>query len=375
VGTQVNGSTLIDTLTLEPLEVLEPANVTVAGIDIVPPVVRQNQDSVEVRYTLQNEGNSTAFIRNLLPHFTRAMDAIDVSGDWVLSSITPELQDTLGAGNARLYNAFYVLGAQADTGMITPYPEVQFNDVLTANFVDTSNTSTAFDSVRVIQPAALRIDHLVLDTTLSPNKPRLNINESFNLQLAVSNLGADSANSVAITLQENGADRGQYMIPTLAPYSSDSLEIALSVSVPNPYSYTARIDSAFDATTGERVSVAQPLDNREDINADEPALLNITSFIARPGGALDGIVSVGQQFEIDATTTNDGTAPYSPGLLRLSVPANYSLLTPDTIRYTESNPVITWRVQSNDTTVSTEMHNWVCLPVRFRLNPWCLVIL
>ena len=352
VGIQANGDTLTDMLTLELLDVLSPANVTVAGINIVPPVVRQNQADIEVQYTLQNEGNSTALVRNLLPHFTRSMDSKDVSANWVLSSITPELQDTLGAGNTRLYSASYVLSAQADTGTITPYPEVRFNDVLTESFVDTSFTLVTYDSVRVIQPAALRIDKLVLADSLSPNNPRLNINETFILHLVVSNLGADSANSVALSLLENNVQVGQYVIPTIAPYDSQFVDISRSVAVANPYSFVARIDSAFDATTGERVNIAQPIDNREDIIADTPVLLNISSAIARPGGALDSVVSVGQQFEIDATVLNAGSAPYDPGRIRLVVPLNYSLLTQADSTYRESDPVIDWRLQARDTTVS-----------------------
>jgi hypothetical protein len=119
-GFQVNGDTLIDTLTLEPLEILTPADVTVAGINIIPSVVRQNQAGVEVEYTLRNDGSSPAFIRSLLPRFTRSRDSRDVSANWVLSSITPELQDTLGVNNSRILNAEYVLSAQADTGVIIP---------------------------------------------------------------------------------------------------------------------------------------------------------------------------------------------------------------------------------------------------------------
>jgi hypothetical protein len=291
------------------------------------------------------------------------MDSKDVSANWVLSSITPELQDTLGVGNSRMLSAEYVLSAQADTGIIIPYPEVRFNDVLTSNFVDTSFTLVAFDSVRVIQPAALRIDRLVLTDALAPNRPRVNEKENFILNMAVSNLGADSAKSVYITLLMDGTPLpdGQYFIPSIAPYDSAFIDMTRNITTARvePYRFTTRIDSAFDVTTGDNISIAQPIDNREDIIADVPALLIITSVIARPSGALDGIVSVGQQFEIDATTTNDGTAPYSSGLLRLTVPANYSLLTPDTIRYSETNPVNTWRIMYNDSTTGPGSDNFV----------------
>jgi hypothetical protein len=355
-GVQVNGDTLIDTLTLEPIEVLKPAEVIVAGINIVPTLVRQNQSGVVVEYTLRNDGSSPAFIRNLLPHFTRSMDSKNVSANWVLSSITPELQDTLGVGNSRLLSAEYVLSALADTGIIIPYPEIRFNDVLTEDFVDTSITLIAFDSVRVITPAALRIDRLVLTDSLAPNRPRVNENENFILNMAVSNLGADSAKSVYITLLVDGtsAPAGQYFIPSIAPYDSAFIDMTRSITTARtePYRFTTRIDSAFDATTGENISIAQPIDNREDIFVDTQVALNIISRIARPGGARDSVVSVGQQFEIDATVTNDGTAPYDPGRLRLDPGERYTLLSSADSTYNETNSVITWHLQANGVTPS-----------------------
>jgi len=352
VGVQVNGDSLIDTLSLEPLEILSPANITIADINIVRDVVRQNQSDVEIQYNLRNDGNSNANVMSLVPHFTRTEDSLDVTGNWVLSSISPEFPTSITPGSSEIYTAFYVLSAQADTGMIVPGPEFLYSDSLTTGYIDTSYTMTVFDSVRVIQPAALRIDRLVMADSLAPNKPRININETFILHLAVSNLGADSANSVHLSLLEDGTPVGQYVIPNIAPYDSQFVEISRSVPVANPYIYTARIDSAFDATTGERVSIAQPIDNREDIIADTPVLLNITSRIAGPGGALDSVVSVGQQFEIDATAINDGTAPYDAGRVRLTYPLNYTLLTQADSTYSESDPVVSWQIQSNDTTVS-----------------------
>jgi hypothetical protein len=350
VGVQVNGDTLIDTLNLEPLGVLSPANITIANISIIPDVVRQYQSNVEIQYNLRNDGSSDARVLSMVPHFTRTGDSKDVTADWILSSILPEFPTTISAGESQLFSADYVLSAQADTGMIVPGPDILFNDIRTTNYVDTSYTLVAHDSVRVINPANLRIERLVLADSLAPNKPRVNIDETFILHLAVANLGADSANSVYISLLEDGVPVGQYTIAQIAPYDSQFIDISQSVSVtkPEPYSYTARIDSAFDATTGEKVNIDQPIDNREDIFADTPVLLNITSRIARPGGALDSVVSVGQQFEIDATATNDGTAPYDPGRVRLTVPENYTLLTQADSTYRENDPVISWQIQSND---------------------------
>jgi hypothetical protein len=352
-GVQVNGDTLIDTLTLELLQVLAPAYINIANVQIVPDVVRQNQSDIEVQYTLRNDGNSDANVRNLRRRFIRKTDSLDVSNNWVLSSILPEFPNTIIPGNSLLYTASYVLSAQADTGMIIPLPDVLYNDIRTADYVDTAITATDYDSVRVINPASLQMQRLVLTDSLAPNRPNVNINEPFILNLAIRNFGADSAKNVYVSLLQDDVPMDQYLIPAIAPYDSQAIDIVrtLTVAREQNYIFIARIDSAFDATTGDLVIVDQPLDNREDVRADTPVLLNIVSRIARPGGALDSVVSVGQEFEIDASISNNGTAPFDPGRLRLTVPANYTLITQSDSTYSENSPVISWRIRSNDFSV------------------------
>ncbi len=197
-GIQVNGDTLRDTLIVEPLELLIPATITIANINIIDDVVLQGQEDVGVEYTLRNDGQSPALARNILKRFSRIQDSLNVNNNWVLSSLTPELGNGNTArivpGASLTFDALYVIGAQADTGMIAPHPQSTFSDELTLGFVDTSNTLSLFDSVRVIRPASLNIDSLILVVdALTPNKPNVNINEPFNLRLNLTNTGVDTA--------------------------------------------------------------------------------------------------------------------------------------------------------------------------------------
>jgi hypothetical protein len=347
VGVQVNGDTLTDTLDLEPLEILAPANVTLADIQIVRDVVRQGQPDVEIQYTLRNNGASEALVRNLAPRFTRLEDSLNVSSGWVLSDILPEFPDALASSESKTYTAKYVLAAKADTGIIAPKPRILYNDTRTANYVDTSYTTTVFDSVHVIQPASLRIDSLLLlADALAPNKPNVNINEPFNMRLLLSNLGADRAQNIYVTMLENGLAVTQFFFPEIVPNSQFVFDTNRSIVTAGDYNFVVRIDSAFDATTGALITVSQPLDNREDIHADSPVILNLQTRISGPPGALDSVVSVGQQFEIEAIVSNYGTASYKPGRLRLNVPANYSIITAADTMFSESDSIVNWQVRA-----------------------------
>ncbi len=57
-------------------------------------------------------------------------------------------------------------------------------------------------------------------------------------------------------------------------------------------------------------------------------------------------MAVGQRFYVRLNVTSSGTATFSPGLLRLNVPANYQILSAADTSYTFSNRSVSWLVQS-----------------------------
>ena len=354
-GRQINGSIKIDTLDLGTLQILRPAAITIVNIDVVPDIVLQGQENVQVNYMLRNDGQSPAQVRNILKRFSRLQDSLNVSAGWVLSSVMPELGNgnltQINPGNSQVFDARYVLAAQADTGLIVPHPRVTYNDSLTAAFIDTAQTLAYFDTVRVIRPARLRIDSLiVLKDSLAPNKPNVNINKSFNMRLYLSNTGVDSARNIAVTVLQNTVSRFNRLFDRIGPESQFVFDTTLTLSSAGDFTFVARIDSAFTATTGNRITPGQPIDNREDIHADTPVYLAMNSRISGPLGALDGIVSAGQLLTVEATLSNSGSASYNPGRLRLGVPAAYTVVSRVDTAFSQALPTVSWIVRANSVT-------------------------
>ncbi len=126
-------------------------------------------------------------------------------------------------------------------------------------------------------------------------------------------------------------------------------DTTLTLPTAGDYRYVVRVDSAFTATTGGRIPITTT-DNSENIVADTPVLLSMSSEISAPLGAMDGIVSAGQAFTVEASLNNSGTASYDPGILRLNVPANYTVSQPDT-SFSQISPTVTWTVQANNVSV------------------------
>ncbi len=346
-GIEVNGDTLVETINLETLRVLSPANMIVTGADITPQVVRQGQTDIEVIYTIENTGSSDGLLTSLAARFQRLSDGLNVAPNWVLSEIDPELPKSLIAGSDTVFNARYVLNANADTGFVAPLPRLLFNDLRTPLFTDTTTLASAYDSVRVIIPAKLRTDKLEL---IAINDPRVNENQSFDLRYYVTNTGRDTAKNVQILLTKNGADSVTLLIPQVAPASQDSVTYGTVIDSAGTFNYFAKIESAVDATTGSPVEIDQPIDNSETVFVDVPALLNYANTIVAPVGALDSVVSIGQQFQIATVVSNDGTAPTGSGTIRLIVKDNYTILPEnlqDVSRAISNGDSMIWRVRAD----------------------------
>jgi hypothetical protein len=349
VGIEVNGDTLIDTLTVEDLRVLSPANMIVTATDIVPLVVRRGQTDIEVNYTIENTGTSDGSLSNLAARFERLADSKNVAANWVLSELTPELPRSVTAGNSLGFSAKYVLNANADTGFVAPLPQLLFNDLRTPQFTDTTKLATAFDSVRVIIPAKLRTDSLVIATI---NPPRVNENQSFDLRYYITNTGLDTAKNIQILLTRNGADSVTLNLPRVAPASQELLTYNTLLDSAGTYNYFVKIDSAVDATTGSPVEIDQPLDNSEVVFVDKPAVLNYISKIVAPIGAKDSVVSIEQVFNLATVVTDSNSlpSPTSSGMIRLIVPANYTILgenAQDVSRSISVGDSMIWRIRAD----------------------------
>ncbi len=260
VGIQISGDTLRETVSLNTIRILQPATITVTSFNLLPDMVRQGQENIQVSYTLQNSGNSTADIKNIIPYFRRTSDNKDVSANWISSALSPTLPDILPAGNSRPYSAAFTLNAQADTGVIVMQPGVWYSDQRTPALVDTFNFTGSPDTVLVVLPAALKIDSLIMvRNSLAPNKPKVNVNRPFQLQLFITNSGTDTAKSVTFDILRNNNLLSQIVLAeNISPASQYIYTYRDSIPLAGDYTYLARIVSAIDATTGQPISIGQP---------------------------------------------------------------------------------------------------------------------
>jgi hypothetical protein len=346
VGEQVDGDILRRSFMLEDsLEVLNKADMQIASIDIVPDIVRWGETGVRVNYLLENAGASDGLLKSFTPRFNKG--AAQASG-WVQSNISPGFPDTLDAATNRMYQAEYVIGTPADTGVVTPNPFILYNDLRTPSYTDTVKITSLNDSIRVVAPAVLRIDSLIaVAGTATPNVPRVNLDQPFELRGVVRNLGGDPARNIHLSVLRNGNLMDQLQITEILPGTMHAITILDTLASVGEYLYSVRIDSAFDPAGTDLVSLLQPLDNTERIQVDVAALMAYQSVITSPVGALDSIITVGQEVRLTTSVNFSGTAPLGNGSVRMTVPANYQFVpAADSVKaVTPTTTTLNWTIK------------------------------
>ena len=144
-----------------------------------------------------------------------------------------------------------------------------------------------------------------------------------------------------------------------------------TIAVAGNYTYRTQIDSAFDATTGEHVTILQPLDNTEPVIVDVPAVLTYSTVISGPTGALDGILSVGQTMNLRTVVHRTGTSPYGSGQLRLTIPPNYSFTSDSMQTFSQADTVKNWSIRAEGVTTGindTLRLNMTLVPFDLNIN-------
>jgi len=349
-GTTLGGSsTSSSDIIVSAFEVVSGAQIQFAQIDIPEDEVIQGQSPVRVNYTVQNSGASAAIVDGLSYRFNGPSG--DVSGQWALVNGS-SFPDTIAAGTSALYATDFSVAANAESGVIYPAPLAQFRDIRIPATQKNSSSIVNGDSVRVLRPALLRVDSLIVsDDGLAPNKPRVNLNQAFNLSLTVSNNGSRMAENTWITLRRGTSVVANLQVDSIAAGAAKTIvynEGGLPAT--GEFVYTARIDSAFD-TNGFAVAKEQPLDNSQTIIVQQPRLLSIASArITAPASALDSSVAVEQTFTVTAIMQSSGESPFGGGSLTLSVPANYVIDGPESKPIEADNLTASWQVRAQSPT-------------------------
>ncbi len=350
-----------DSVLTDVFEVVPGGRIVFENIQIVQDVVRQGQDSVQVIYTLQNAGETPAEVSRVDHKFFR--NGVSSTGWTALESIL--FPDIITPGTSKDYSKYFRLSAAADTGIVIPEPVATYKvikpvDMQPIAVSDTSMTILSSDSVRVVNPALLRIDSLKL---IAVNGNNVNVNQDFDLYLKLRNNGKDFIEkaSVLFSLLDGSTVIDTFSIDfvNIGPDLTTDSTVAYSggITTAKLYSFKTEITSAIDRTTESEVAVGAPIDNIEMVNVQNPSRLRISAAISAPEGAVDSTVSLGQEFTISAQVSNltqNAPSSFGPGALRIAgLTDRYALADGETVDkpFTQtSQTALNWIVKANEIT-------------------------
>jgi hypothetical protein len=211
-------------------------------------------------------------------------------------------------------------------------------------------TGEGSSSVYVQSVRAFRIISTQIETL---NKTKdgngyVNIQQEFQVLVIVENGLGQSVNAIQIKLNTNGHSEilnQSYPIDLLKPSQMDSTYFRIRADQKeNPSEIlSARIVQANFETSGLPVSIGTSLDSVAQVIVQLPAVLALSLEMSNP----DGLVSTSQNFTVQATLHNLGSAEIdSPASVQLILPTGYSLRSAsDTLRVELDNPA-EWTIQA-----------------------------
>ncbi len=315
-----------DTVITSGLLVLKSGEVHVARIDIPAERVRKGQTDVPITFRLHNNGQSSVYISGISYRFYRRTDNKDVSENWVWTQGTAE-DTVIAAQDSLQFTAYFNIRSDADTGWVTSRPLIDYYDRRTPEIIKHSDSVQVDDSVRVIRPARLRIDSLkIVAGPLAPNAPYVNLEQEIPFAVVVSNSGQDTIATATIKFYREGSLLPGEITFNNIPPAPDSQRVGLytwSSDQLGAQQIKAKVSSAKDVI-GENVSIAQALDDQEQVIVQQPSQIWPVVRITEPQGALDSVVSIDQIFTVQAQVQRQGNSPYGTGILALRLPSNYT---------------------------------------------------
>ncbi len=337
-----NSGTAVDALRVVP-----SANLIFESIVIAEEVVRQGQSGVEVTYRIRNDGISPAVINGLQRRFTNMTSSADASSEWLLAGDPTAFPDTLGGGQTLSYNFTYNISETASEGQHQAAPFVNYFDRRVPAIGQSSSVVESNDLVSVIRPGRVRIDSLVaVSQAATPNLPRVNTDQPFDLRVKINNTGSDNLSRVYVSLRHEGSLLQTHQFSNVAAFSQAEFIFPHSGwPFAEAVQFTARIDSAFDSIN-RAVGIDPGADVSEQISVEQPARLSLSSAISSPSGSVDGTVSAGGSFTVRTTVGRSGTAAVGSGQVTMQIPANFEMLSAVTVDYVESQPVLQWQVRA-----------------------------
>ncbi len=195
------------------------------------------------------------------------------------------------------------------------------------------------DDITVLAGGALQV---VSTQTATVNPAHVNQGQELGVEVIVTNTGEEEAIGVEVEL--SGAALAQTKRFTgLHVAGGDTLRLVDTVdagTTVGAHVLQAQVVGGLGAVSGEAVGTVAALDDTALVVVEVPVALVPALQLTGPTGAVDGVVSAGQVFHVEAVVENTGGAgAVGAGLLRLNLPAGFGALGPTESAFVVGQPL------------------------------------
>ena len=261
---------------------------------------------------------------------------VNNSGTAVLELEVSTAELTIFAGERQLLTRLNAeqmrLGGGDSTLVFRPvFVPVDFplqNDSITVSLRGTANGQEEMFTLRIPGNAvaipfgaAARLVEVSAD---APNMPNVNVGQAFSLFATIRNTGDEDLKDIKIQLSSNGSSlfEAQQVIEQLEIGRDTTIEFEIEASfTPNASEvFSVQIVEAEGAESGLAALIQPPLGNsNRAIVIQSPASLDLDARIWSPVSAQDGVVGLGESFEITSIVNNLAQSVTSTGEVSLSI--------------------------------------------------------
>jgi len=249
-----------------------------------PTVTREQTRAWTVDMNVTNRGESEVQV-----DFAPAQTRIDFGTD--AANYVVEYPTTLVGGGQRIAGGasavlqFKITKTGSQTGLNNITGRVAATELNSGDYRTDDTASGGATAVTVQTPARLQILSTVLTPNSAPNLPRVNTNQSFGVQVEISNAGEESAHDVKVRLASSG---GSVINPDERPVlggvpglQARTVNFTVNASATeNPNEVITAVISA--ATAGNTLATAftdPPVDNTVSVIVERPAGLYLSNVL------------------------------------------------------------------------------------------------
>ncbi len=349
---------------------------TMKVLEVSAPATVARGSTVTVSYVIENtsDDNITAITAGLRFFLgTTANPVNEVPAQYVVTALPNPV--AIASGTTANFSFLVTIGGAAALGSVVLDASSTGNangiiitDHIWQDITSTWNTGAVTPAVwTVIDGARITVTSVEVPPTRT-----ISTTATFNVTVNIANIGGVSANFDLPTFDDlqffqGGNISALFSVIPPTAFTAGGLVLGAGVTDSLVYQVLCVSNSAPPMVTG-RVTVAATVTATGDVVANfmsatgtsnfflsTPPSLSISAItIVSPNGAVDGILSAGQDFVISVNVVNLGTTGITgPGVLQVLVPAGYSVAGGPTRSFTLGQTV-TWSITATTTFLSQD---------------------